>query len=105
VDSRHGRQEGRRHEGPVEARGPIRHGHQAQLLAHDQHRHHTGQGTYTWRCALACHLTMARQYELAIEVPFPGLTNNLTWRIPIHVNSGVGHFDPNVPPPALDLPP
>jgi hypothetical protein len=63
------------------------------------------------------------QYELSVEVPFPGIGNNLALRIPIHINSGIdlmnnsnGNRDPSDtegPPgyayarthPALDLPP
>lgn len=45
-------------------------------------------------------------YLLNIEVPFPGIGNDLEFMIPLHVNSGFGPFDPNAPPPpAFDLPP
>ncbi|KAH6916674.1 hypothetical protein BKA70DRAFT_1485324 [Coprinopsis sp. MPI-PUGE-AT-0042] len=45
-------------------------------------------------------------YELNIEIPFPGLGNSLKFQIPIHIDSGLGPFDPDAPPPpALDLPP
>ncbi|KAH6899230.1 hypothetical protein BKA70DRAFT_1569632 [Coprinopsis sp. MPI-PUGE-AT-0042] len=45
-------------------------------------------------------------YVLKIEIPFPGIGNNLEFQTPINVNSGFGPFDPNGPAPqALDLPP
>ncbi|KAH6899229.1 hypothetical protein BKA70DRAFT_1527550 [Coprinopsis sp. MPI-PUGE-AT-0042] len=45
-------------------------------------------------------------YVLKIEIPFPGLGNDLKFQVPININSGLGPHDPKGPAPqALDLPP
>jgi hypothetical protein len=41
------------------------------------------------------------QTELRIEVPFGGIGNDLEWKIPVELNSGVASLDPNVRLPPL----
>jgi hypothetical protein len=68
----------------------------------------------TIKCSVCCLFVyscntrrlMTFQYELHVEVTFPGLGNDLEFNVPIRLNSGFGPFNPNAgPPPKLDLPP
>ncbi|KAH6919308.1 hypothetical protein BKA70DRAFT_1394636 [Coprinopsis sp. MPI-PUGE-AT-0042] len=71
----------------------------------------SGQVTFDTIMVLKCPPTIDLgiiqcSYVLKIEIPFPGMGNNLEFQTPINVNSGFGPFDPNGPAPqALDLPP
>jgi hypothetical protein len=38
-----------------------------------------------------------RQYAIHVDIPFPGIGNNLKMNIPIDVNSGVGPFSQSAP--------
>jgi hypothetical protein len=50
--------------------------------------------------------THDQQNELRIEVPFGGIGNDLDWKIPLELNSGIAVLGPNSSPPDYwELPP